>query len=93
MGLFQNVISLVELIRTPTPELERQIGKVPPRPRVMRLEVNGERCTGCASCTEICPVDAIAVREGKAQLDQGACAVCGACLTVCPEEALGLLEE
>ena len=90
MGLIQNVISLVELVRTPTHELDRQVRAVPPRPRFMRLEVDGQRCSGCGSCTEICPVDAIAMRDSTAILDQDACAVCGACLTVCPEDALAL---
>jgi len=93
MGLFQNVISLVELIRAPPPEIERKVQAEPPRPRIMRLEVNEDRCTGCASCIELCPVDAITVRQEKAKVDQDACAVCGACLTVCEDEALGLLEE
>lgn len=93
MGLLQNVISLVELVRTPTHELNQQVRAVPPRPRIVRLELDPQRCTGCGSCTEMCPVDAISVREGTAELDQDACALCGACLSVCPDDALALLEE
>ena len=93
MGLFQNVISLVELVRTPEHKLKQQIRAVPPRPRVMRLEVDAQRCSGCGSCIEMCPVDSIAVREGIAEVDHDYCALCGACMSVCPDEALALLEE
>jgi len=49
--------------------------------------VNQEKCTGCGTCIDVCPTDAIRIRDGKAVIDM-ACVDCGACPRVCPEGAI-----
>ena len=45
-----------------------------------------ERCTGCGSCVEVCPMKAID-RENPRKTDASRCISCGACIRVCPEKA------
>ena len=45
-------------------------------------------CNGCGECVKICPVNAIAMQEGKAKIDPFQCVGCGACIPVCPREAI-----
>jgi len=47
-------------------------------------------CSGCEACLARCPMGALAMEEGVAQVDQDRCAGCGLCNTVCPQEALRL---
>jgi Na+-translocating ferredoxin:NAD+ oxidoreductase RNF subunit RnfB len=55
--------------------------------------INEESCTGCGTCVEWCPTDAIVLNdEGLAQRDESACLGCGACSRFCPEEAISLKE-
>ncbi len=50
-------------------------------------------CTGCGTCVERCPTDAIALNaEGVARRDENACLGCGVCSHFCPEEAISLQE-
>ncbi|MGD8657075.1 MAG: 4Fe-4S binding protein [Desulfobacterales bacterium] len=55
--------------------------------------INEESCTGCGTCVEWCPTDAIVLNdEGLAQRDESACLGCGVCSRFCPEEAISLKE-
>jgi uncharacterized Fe-S center protein len=47
-----------------------------------------ETCIGCGKCVEICPADAITLREKKATVDNGKCIGCANCIAVCPTEAI-----
>ncbi|MGM0427926.1 MAG: 4Fe-4S binding protein [Thermodesulfobacteriota bacterium] len=50
-------------------------------------------CTGCGTCVDLCPMDAIEINdEGVAQRDEAACFGCGICARFCPEEAVSLQE-
>jgi len=53
----------------------------------MPAVVDAEKCTGCESCVEICPVDAIAMEDGTA-LVSDECIDCGQCVDECPVEAI-----
>ena len=57
----------------------------------MAVKINLEKCTGCGTCTEICPVEAITVND-KAKVDEETCVDCGTCVEECPEEAISLEE-
>lgn len=45
-------------------------------------------CIGCGTCVSVCPVDAIKMVDGKAQIDKSICIHCGACESVCPVQAI-----
>ena len=52
-----------------------------------------ESCTGCGTCVEWCPTDAIVLNEKElAQRDESACLGCGVCSRFCPEGAISLEE-
>lgn len=54
--------------------------------------VDQQKCTGCKTCVQICPVTAIKLkkREGKpkAIIDKKYCQACTICMTRCPEIAI-----
>ena len=55
--------------------------------------IDQEACTGCGTCVEWCPTDAISINEdGLAQRDENACLGCGVCARFCPESAISLKE-
>lgn len=48
-------------------------------------------CIGCGTCLQdVCFVDAIRLREGKATIDN-ACRGCGRCVDICPNQAIELV--
>jgi Fe-S-cluster-containing hydrogenase component 2 len=53
----------------------------------MRFFVTIEKCSGCGTCSEICPTEAIRIEDGKAVITMD-CIACGACPRVCPEGAI-----
>lgn len=58
------------------------------------MKVDRERCIGCRQCFVQCPVRAIFLREGKADIQQDRCVECHICAYsgVCPKNAL-VIEE
>ena len=42
----------------------------------MAVKVNLEKCTGCGTCEEVCPVEAIKVENEKAKVDEEECVDC-----------------
>lgn len=55
--------------------------------RTETLSVNNN-CVGCGKCAELCPVDAIEIRNGKPVWIKEKCAMCLGCLHRCPEFAI-----
>jgi electron transfer flavoprotein alpha subunit len=58
----------------------------------MFIKIDRDLCTGCESCIESCPYDAIVMRDEKAEINE-LCQLCKACLTVCPEGAISEIAE
>jgi len=52
------------------------------------VKVDPDTCTGCETCVEACPVEAISMVEGKAVINQETCTECGTCIGECPVEAI-----
>ncbi len=50
--------------------------------------VDRKKCIGCASCTFICPNNAIKLVDGRAQIDPKKCVKCHACENICPVAAI-----
>ncbi|MBD3194896.1 MAG: 4Fe-4S dicluster domain-containing protein [Candidatus Lokiarchaeota archaeon] len=53
-------------------------------------ELNEEKCKGCGTCVEKCPIEALSLINGKSQHDEKKCIGCGVCTTQCPEGARSL---
>ncbi len=53
----------------------------------MSIIVKLDKCTGCETCLESCPFDAIEIKDEKAVINEY-CNVCTNCLSVCPEGAI-----
>lgn len=56
----------------------------------MAAKVDSEKCTGCESCVESCPSEAISMADEKAIIDLETCVDCGACVDECPVEAIAM---
>ena len=54
----------------------------------MSYSVDQEACTGCGTCVEVCPAEAIETDGGVATIDESICILCGACQVSCPESAV-----
>jgi Pyruvate/2-oxoacid:ferredoxin oxidoreductase delta subunit len=67
------------------------VGDVWPRRRYLAA-VDPERCSGCGTCLERCPFEALVVLgdEGVPRVDDETCRGCGVCATGCPETAIGM---
>jgi len=50
--------------------------------------INKDKCIGCNICVKQCPVNAIFMKDGKAEIDMEKCIRCGKCHDVCPQEAV-----
>jgi len=55
----------------------------------MAVNINKDKCTGSGECIDVCPVEALSLKDGKAVVNDE-CIDCGACVNVCPNEALSL---
>ena len=49
--------------------------------------IDKNRCDGCELCIEECPVGAIVMIEGKAEIEMEKCIRCGTCHEICPQNA------
>jgi Fe-S-cluster-containing hydrogenase component 2 len=54
----------------------------------MPAVVNKEKCTGCATCVDICPSAAIELKDDKAVVSVNDCVDCETCVDECPESAI-----
>lgn len=56
----------------------------------MPAKVDSVKCTGCESCLESCPSEAIKMDASKAKIDNDSCVDCGVCMGECPVEAISM---
>ncbi|HLN53892.1 MAG TPA: [Fe-Fe] hydrogenase large subunit C-terminal domain-containing protein [Lentimicrobium sp.] len=52
------------------------------------LKIREDLCEGCSHCMNVCPTEAIRVRNGKAVLIGNRCVDCGKCYRECPSNAI-----
>lgn len=57
-----------------------------------RSAIDGQRCTGCGECIEICPMDAIEDADGVSMVMAQRCIGCGLCVDRCPVESISMEE-
>ncbi|PLX22089.1 MAG: ferredoxin [Salinivirgaceae bacterium] len=57
------------------------------------LKINQETCYGCTHCMNVCPTEAIRVKEGKAFIYEHKCIDCGMCLKACPVDAIQIEQD
>jgi len=50
--------------------------------------IDSSQCTGCGTCVEVCPQEAISLKDEKAVIKQEMCTQCGSCLDSCPADAI-----
>jgi ferredoxin len=53
--------------------------------------IDSSLCTGCETCADHCPVQAIVVKDAKAVIQEGKCIGCGQCELQCPAGAIELV--
>ncbi|MCE5259524.1 MAG: 4Fe-4S binding protein [Chloroflexi bacterium] len=51
------------------------------------ITTNRARCRDCYRCVRICPVKAVRVENGQAQIVPELCVACGSCVRECPQGA------
>jgi len=56
----------------------------------MPAKVDDKKCTGCESCVEECPSEAIKMANDKAEINLDTCVDCGVCVDACPAEAISM---
>ena len=72
------------LVRFVPQFLVRWIGKF----MWVRPRADLEKCTGCASCARLCPVNAIQMVDGYPVMDYHKCINCLCCNESCPDDAV-----
>ncbi len=52
------------------------------------LKIREDLCVGCSHCMNVCPTEAIRVKNGKAIIHEEKCIDCGKCFAECPSSAI-----
>ena len=55
-----------------------------------KLKINHALCVGCGSCTNLCPMNNLALKDNKA-IAKGECTMCYRCISKCPTKAITLI--
>lgn len=55
--------------------------------------IEKDKCDGCGTCVDECPMDVFTVNEKAAPANIEDCMECGLCETVCPNEAITLVRD
>jgi len=51
------------------------------------VEIDNNKCTGCAGCIDLCPEIAISMINDVVTINDEICTECGTCVKVCPMNA------
>lgn len=55
---------------------------------VHSIKIILDNCTGCTHCVNVCPTEAIRIRNSKVTIDNARCIDCGRCIETCMNDAL-----
>lgn len=61
--------------------------KINPKDRKTVVYTTKAKCRDCYRCVRVCPVHAIKMKDGQAQVITENCIACGTCVTECPQHA------
>jgi ferredoxin len=73
------------------PELPEDIGKGFTSMIGVEIEYNSEHCIGCGKCLDSCFLNAIKLKDEKAEIDTKKCRSCGRCAEICKNNAIKIL--
>jgi NAD-dependent dihydropyrimidine dehydrogenase PreA subunit len=60
---------------------------------LVKIKINLEKCTGCGTCVDVCPVGVYELQDGKSSaVNADECIACRVCETECPENAIEIIE-
>lgn len=60
---------------------------------MVKIVVDNDKCTGCETCVNTCPVGVYEVKESKSSASKAEeCLVCRACEAQCPTGAIQVIE-
>lgn len=60
---------------------------------MVKIVVDNDKCTGCGTCVDTCPVAVFEIKDGKSvPAKPEECLVCRACEVQCPENAIQVIE-
>jgi len=60
---------------------------------MVQIKIDHEKCDGCGTCVDICPVEVLEVRDEKSVVvNLNECLVCRACEVQCPNSAIEIIE-
>ncbi|MFO7710977.1 MAG: ferredoxin family protein [Candidatus Woesearchaeota archaeon] len=54
----------------------------------MKPTVDKNKCTGCGTCVDVCPMDVFELKEKAEVKNPDECIGCRACELQCPEKAI-----
>ena len=60
---------------------------------MVKIIVDNDKCTGCGTCVETCPVEVFEMKDEKSvPVKVEECLFCRACEAQCPESAIQVIE-
>jgi len=60
---------------------------------MVKIVVDNDKCTGCGTCVDTCPVGVFELKNGKSvPVKPEECLVCRACEVQCPQGAIQVIE-
>jgi pyruvate ferredoxin oxidoreductase delta subunit len=62
--------------------------------RILRPEIDYEKCLKCGLCAQYCPEGTVILGEDrKPEMDMRFCKGCGVCANECPQDAIEMVKE